>query len=368
MAAPPLEGVDKYLVTASFLDSTHGQLGCIVCHGGENTADREVAHAGMVARPSSDMDGVCSDCHGDITETYRVSIHYTVQGMANFFDNFVYPGVLDEEDSGFKVAFDNNCYKCHATCGSCHVSRPVPYGGGLHSQHQFTTTPPMGNTCYGCHGARNAGEYMGVIGYSRDVHFEQGMHCKDCHPVSNFHGTGEVEQYMWDVDLPSCTDCHGQVMTASSPIEAHSVHDADLMNCQVCHASANNNCFDCHATLQPDGSVSGVAEAMRLLFKIGLNPERTEERPYKYMTLRHIPTAIDTFASLDNAGELPNFHEIPNWKYSPTHNVQRLTMQNESCNSCHGNQFIFLREQDLRETGSDANRDLVVRIIPPEVP
>jgi len=363
-----LEGIDKFLVTADFLNTSHGRLGCIACHGGENVTDRETAHATMIPRPSYSPEGICADCHGDITGTFAVSIHHTVQGMANFFDNFVHPGILDQEGSGFRTAFDNNCYKCHSTCGSCHVSRPVAYGGGLHSQHQFAKTPPMGETCFGCHGARNAGEYMGVVGFTRDVHFEKGMHCKDCHPKSNFHGTGAVEQYMYDVDLPNCTDCHGQMLTAGSPIEAHRSHPADLMNCQVCHAGANNNCFDCHATLQPDGSVAGVAGAMRILFKIGLNPERTPERPYKYMTLRHIPTVIDTFSSLVGAGDLPNYHQFPNWKYSPTHNIQRRTIQNESCNSCHGNQFIFLGERDLRESDSEANQELLVRIIPPPVP
>jgi hypothetical protein len=360
-----LEGVDKYLVATSFLDTEHGVLGCITCHGGENVVDQEQAHADLVVRPSSSTDGICADCHGDITETYAGAIHYTVQGMANFFETAMHPGVLEEEGSGFKVAFDNNCYKCHATCGSCHVSRPYAYGGGLHSEHMFAEQPPMDDSCFGCHGARNAGEYMGVVGYTRDIHYEKGMHCSDCHPVSNFHGTGEVEQYMYDVDLPSCNDCHGQVMRADSPVEAHSVHAADLMNCQVCHASANNNCFDCHATLQEDGSVAGIASAMRILFKIGLNPERTEDRPYKYMTLRHIPTVIDSFATL--AEELKNYHSIPNWKYSPTHNVQRVTVQNESCDSCHGNQYIFLQERDLREDDSDANRDLVVDNIPSSI-
>lgn len=326
--------------------------------------DREAAHTDMNPRPSNAPQGVCASCHGEITDTFVTSIHYTIKGMANFFDRLVCPGVLEEEGNGFKTAFDKNCYKCHASCGSCHVSRPVAYGAGLQAEHLFAKTPPMDESCFGCHGARNAGEFMGVVGYTKDVHFDMGMHCNDCHPVNNFHGTGEVEQNMYEAGLPSCTDCHDQVLSADTSVGAHRQHGDDL-NCQACHASANNNCFSCHATKEPNGTVVGVAGEMRLMFKIGLNPNPTEERPYKYISLRHIPTVIDTFSSLE--GDLPNYHEVPNWKYSPTHNIQRVTMQNETCNSCHGNEYIFLREQDLRDDDSEANRDLVVTKIPPQL-
>jgi len=360
VAGPQLAGSEMFCISEDFLSSEHGKLGCIACHGGENVGDFGKAHAGVNRYPSADAGGICNQCHGEIGATFANSIHYTVQGMANALENFTHPGVLDV-DGPLKTAFDNNCYKCHATCGSCHVSRPKAFTGGLHSQHVFTKRPPMEDTCYGCHGARNAGEYMGKVGYTKDVHFESGKHCADCHNVSNFHGTGVAEQNMYEVDLPQCTDCHENIYSGSS-IPAHNIHSADTMSCQVCHASANNNCFDCHATQKTDDSVAGVADQMRIMFKIGLNPERTEERPYKYITLRHIPTTPDTFAPL--GGELPNYDLIPNWKYSPTHNIQRKTVQNESCDSCHGNQYIWLQEKDLRENDSKSNLKLVVPDLP----
>ncbi|WP_028308718.1 hypothetical protein [Desulfitibacter alkalitolerans] len=321
--------------------------------------EKDKAHVDLVVRPSGNPDNICGVCHYEVAETFVTSIHYTVQGMANSLESFAHEGVLNE-GGGLQIAFDNNCFKCHATCGSCHVSRPVAFGGGLHSQHEFTGRPPMEESCYGCHGARNAGEFMGQVGYVKDVHYEAGMDCMDCHLIENFHGTGRLEQNMYDVPLPACTDCHGNVY-AQSDIEAHMVHGEDLMNCQVCHASANNNCFDCHTKLKDDGKVEGMSTS-RLMFKIGLNPERTEERPYKYMTLRHIPTTPDSFKSL--GGELPNYDTIPNWKYSPTHNIQRQTIQNASCDACHGNPYIFLQERDLRENDSKANKKLLIQELP----
>lgn len=320
---------------------------------------KEQAHAGLNVYPSADNEGICATCHGQITETFAASIHYTIQGMSNALEDFSHPGVL-VEGGGLQTAFDNNCYKCHATCGSCHVSRPKAFSGGLHTEHAFTREPPMEETCYGCHGARNAGEYMGKIGYAKDVHYENGMHCIDCHPVNNFHGSGKVEQNMYEVDLPSCLDCHEDVYTETD-IQMHKIHASDTMSCQVCHASANNNCFDCHVTLKDDGSVAGTSDS-RIMFKIGLNPIKSEERPYKYVTLRHIPTTADTFKPL--GGEIPNFDLRSNWKYSPTHNIQRSTIQNESCDSCHGNPYIFLQESDLRDNDSKASQQLVVPNIP----
>ena len=359
-----MEGKDKFLVDEEFLETEHGRYGCITCHGGVDTLDMEEAHEGLTARPSGDMeDGTCVECHDNIADTYEDAIHYTVQGMYNSLENFSYPGALEEEGHPLREAFDEDCSKCHATCGSCHVSRPKTYEGGLHSQHEFTREPPEDETCFGCHGARVAGEFTGEVGYTADVHYEEhDMSCYDCHPVSNFHGTGEEEQWRFEVEtLPECQDCHGDVYSEDSPIEAHRVHEEDQMACQVCHSSEAQSCYDCHITVEDDGTLTSSSTS-RLLFKIGQNPEPTEEVPYDYIPLRHVPTTKDTFVELN--GELPRFDEISNWKYSPIHNVQRETTQNQTCNACHGNQDIFLQEEDIWASDSEASRDLIVEEVP----
>ncbi len=351
-----------YLVANNFLDSTHGALGCITCHDGQNVSDKEGAHQGLIVRPSADTDGICAQCHGSITTSFSNSLHSTLHGFVSSLETFSEPGVLEQE-GGLQYLYENNCSSCHASCGSCHVSRPVSYTGGLHSQHEFTKTPPMEETCYGCHPTRNGGEFMGKVGYTPDVHYQAGMECVDCHDVSNFHGSGEQEMGMYQLNsMVQCTDCHQDVYSGTSPIEAHKVHNEDLMSCQVCHASANNNCFDCHVTLKDDGGLSSTSET-KLMFKIGTNPEITERYPYKYVTLRHVPTTIDSFIQLGES-LLPNYHSVSNWKMSPTHNIQRVTLQNETCSSCHGNQYIFLQEKDLRDTDSAANERVLVKEIP----
>ncbi|MCK9443883.1 MAG: hypothetical protein M0Q14_05100 [Tissierellaceae bacterium] len=346
-----------YLVSKDFLETSHGQLGCINCHSGENLPTQEQAHATMNPYPSEDNDGVCAQCHVGVTETYASSIHYNLHGMENGLMSFASTDSMPDSPAHAEV-FDKNCMSCHATCGECHVSRPSNYTGGLINQHEFFKTPPMEETCYGCHGARTAGEFMGEVGFSGDVHFELGMDCMDCHNIDNFHGTGEVGERMWDEALPSCLDCHEEEMSGNSQIEAHNAH-GDMLSCQVCHAQANNNCFECHVTYNEDKSALKSASDSKLMFRIGLNPNPTEERPYKYVTLRHIPTAANSFDTVE-PNMLPNFDNINNWKYSPTHNIQRSTFQNESCESCHDNDKLFLREEDIIESDSKENLRLIV--------
>lgn len=310
--------------------------------------------------PSSDIDGVCASCHGAVTETFSTSIHRNIHGMSNGL--LAFTNITSLADSpAHEEAFNKNCLSCHASCGDCHVSRPKGFSGGLINQHEFFKTPPMDQTCYGCHGARNAGEFMGTVGFSGDVHFEMGMTCMDCHDIDNFHGAGgEVTSNMYDENLPSCLDCHEEDIRGESASAIHTQHDNNL-SCQVCHAQANNNCFECHLDYNEDNTKLIGSSNTKLMFRVGLNPNVTEERPYKYVALRHIPTAKN---SLEVVGDdlLPNFDDINNWKYSPTHNIQKSTFQNESCDSCHGNPNIFLKESDIIESDSKDNLRLIPQI------
>jgi len=332
----------------------------VTCHGGDGHEERfEFAHDGVNFSPSADTNGVCAQCHAEVTETYSKSLHYTVGGFSHALKEFAGDeSALDNPHEGLGEVFNLNCMNCHATCGECHVSRPSGYAGGLIDKHTFFSTPPMDQTCYGCHGARNAGEYMGTVGFAQDVHYEAGMTCTDCHDVTNFHGTGEQYDSMWEhATLPSCLDCHEEADPETAELAVHKTHGNDL-SCQVCHGQANQNCFECHIEINEDRTSLASHSDMRVLFRIGLNPSVTEERPYKYVALRHIPTTAHTF---DPAGEdlIPNFDERSNWKYSPTHNIQKITFQNESCDSCHGNERIFLSEDDMLESDSKISWEVI---------
>ncbi len=82
-----------------------------------------------------------------------------------------------------------------------------------------------------------------------------------------------------------------------------------------------------------------MAEPSYMDFKIGLNPA-PDHRDYKYVTLRHIPIAKDTYASWNLS--LPEFTSMPTWKYTVPHNIRRWTVrtQADSGESCYENCHI----------------------------
>ena len=47
-----------FVKDAEFLQSTHGKVGCVICHGGDSREeDKELAHADLIIDPS---DGNCN--------------------------------------------------------------------------------------------------------------------------------------------------------------------------------------------------------------------------------------------------------------------------------------------------------------------
>lgn len=332
-------------------------------------ADATTAHTGMVKDPSADKAaGVCVVCHAPVGKTFADSLHYTLGG---------YPTALAARSSSadlqngkpLDTLFKNACWKgCHATCGQCHVSRPLTAKNGLYAQHSFVKQPPMDKACYGCHGARNAGDYLGVISGTEDVHLkDKQMNCTACHAAKNFHGAARLQKNMYDTvgELPRCETCHQKVLGKKSKITAHRAHKANEIACPVCHGVRNDSCYGCHVTVDASGATKSSSEIVPG-FKIGLNPIPSKDRPYKYVAIRHVPTARDSFDAY-GTGLFTRYDAVPTWKYSPLHNIRRITAQNEKCNYCHGVKKLFLTADDLKAGDSEANKKVIVKTIPKPV-
>jgi hypothetical protein len=176
---PPLEAWEKvFLGDAEFMQSTHGKVGCVICHGGDSSiADKDLAHTELVVDPSEIS---CYTCHQDIAETHDTSLHATLSGFQSTLEA---RGGNLEEGSQLVTAFENHCQECHTSCGQCHISRPDETGGGFISDHEFRETPSTKNNCVACHGSRVGAEYLGENeGVPADVHWTQeSMLCTDCH-------------------------------------------------------------------------------------------------------------------------------------------------------------------------------------------
>lgn len=360
----PLEPWEKVLVSENFLISSHGSVSCISCHGGEQSPDKETAHTGLVTHPSDDAATYCATCHADVVNSSQESLHSTLSG----YKVSMYSRSIPENHPALDEAFGNHCSSCHTSCGDCHISQPDSVGGGFLSGHEFVETPPMTRTCTACHGSRVGNEYLGKNSEEipGDVHFRIArMNCVSCHTGSALHAssvdTGNT-RYTASQE-PSCRGCHAEIGAAGDTVAQHSIHQ-DKVQCQVCHSIEYSSCDNCHVEISSKtGNPFYTTDAHYLGFYIGRNPIQSEERPYEYVTVRHIPIAPDSY-SFYGEDLLPNFDLVATWAYATPHNIQRVTPQNQSCDACHGNSDLFLTVDKVKPEELDANKDVIVESIP----
>jgi len=368
----PLEPWEKVLVDVeTYAETVHGKLACTACHGGDATSPKkDTAHTALISRPSEDPETACGTCHGDITSTFPNSLHANQAGYWTAIDTRSVP----EDHPAMEEMFGNHCASCHTTCGDCHVSQPTSVGGGLIDGHNFNATPSLTRNCTACHGSRIGNEYMGKHEDIRaDVHFRQGrMSCTACHYAAEMHGDyASIENLTTDEpanrydggELPACSDCHAAVGSQGDEIEMHLIH-GDKLSCQTCHSVSYSSCDGCHVqvseeTRNPYFSTEGTY----LTFYLGRNPLKSEERPYDYVPVRHIPVSLTSY-SFYTGQDLPNFDLLPTWAYATPHNIQRETPQNASCDGCHGNPDIFLTADKVAESELVANENVIVTEIP----
>jgi len=381
----PLEPYEKVLIDTDFLDEeedVHGQISCEKCHGGNpNAESMEKAHAGLIHDPTyPDPSKTCGECHAmddegghpEITGKNKTNLHISLSP----FKKKIYlranpdPCVRDKIDS----AMGTHCMTCHTSCGQCHVSRPESVKGGLIEGHLFQKTPPVETNCTSCHGSRVGKEFHGENeGIPADVHhFKHGMACKACHPGDEMHGSGQDHFDRYDVaNRAKCEACHKIAGSEKpegdkqgKPLEHpnHIIHK-DKVSCQVCHSVSYKNCFNCHVGKDKAGISYFSSDPSTMNFKIGLNPKPTEERPEKYVTVRHIPVSPGLF-DFYVKDALTNVDKVPTWKFATPHNIQLKTPQNETCLACHGNNKLFLTKKDTKAWEIKANKDVFVPLKP----
>jgi len=363
---PPLEAWEKvYVENTEFLTSIHNLQSCIACHGGvDGELDKEIAHEGVVSDPTSDPDKVCASCHSTEVEMASTGLHGNLTGYYTILEQ----RGADFSDSHMQEGFDNHCGTCHASCGQCHISRPNFTDGGLLAGHKVKEFASMRDTCMACHGSRVANEYKGLNeGVPGSTHWLQGgMPCYECHDISEFHGDGSEAGNAHRYDgaaSPNCADCHPEATPEQSDLLEHDIH-WNKVSCNVCHVSGEyKNCYNCHVAMDEKGLPYFETDDSQMMFKIGRNSLQSEDRPWEYVLVRHVPVEPDTFAFYgDNL--LPNFDNLPTWKYATPHNIQRNTPQNATCNNCHGNTELFLTKDDVPPDRREMNASVIVASVP----
>ena len=377
-----LEPYEKLLVDYDFIDEdVHGQISCEVCHGGDpTTADMEATHKGVVKDPTfPDATKACGSCHLDeeghpeIAAMNPNNLHVNL----NPFKNKIFMRSDPQHHEAVTAAMGTHCMTCHSSCGQCHVSRPNSVEGGLIDGHLFQKTPPVETNCTSCHGSRVGKEFHGKNeGFEADLHHrEQRMACKACHDADEMHGADG--DYFDRYEVPNrarCEKCHPTVQEFSEmeeelakgkPLEhpSHAIH-RDKVSCQVCHSLQYKNCYSCHVGKDKVGVPYFKTEPSTMDFKIGLNPNPTEERPHEFVTVRHIPVSPGLFDYyLKDA--MTNVTAAPTWKLATPHNIQLKTPQNAECLACHDNHRLFLSEADTTGWEIEANQPVFVPLKPP---
>jgi hypothetical protein len=346
----------------AYATDVHSPINCTTCHAGKAVDDMQTAHEGMIASPAANPQQACGKCHTDVTPADMGSLHSTLRG----YDTALYLRSEPQAHSVVEQVEQNHCNGCHTTCGDCHISQPTSVGGGLLNGHVFVRTPPMSQTCTGCHGSRVKNEYFGLNeGIPGDVHFRARMACSSCHTGDELHGIGaQADNRYSGAQAPSCESCHQDRIGVGSGIEQHEVHPVDLLSCQVCHSTSYTNCVNCHVA-QTDEKVSFFkVESSSLDFLIGRNPLRNAQRPYRYVPVRHVPVDPNSF-SFYGENLLARFDLSPTWTYATPHNIQRKTPQTESCAACHENNQFFLTADKVANGEQKANQNVIVESAPP---
>ena len=347
---------------ALFKDENHGYLGCEVCHGGNpNSSDFKKAHFGIKLDPSYPAPGRCQQCHKEM-KYYATSLHYNINGLRTPID------IRSNPDPAVRAKINQAmvaCSRCHSSCGECHVGRPAQAGRGLLAGHLFKKQPPMEVTCAACHNS-TVSEYIGRHeSLKPDIHYDNDMNCMDCHTKEQMHGDGKIYKSRYDVEgAPNCLECHDDLYEGTGKTQqTHKTHKSKI-TCQVCHSQAYTNCTSCHLKMDwGEGKYKSY-----LAFKIGLNTNKSEKRPEKFVTVRQVPVYHDMFKPfVDNA--LTNFDKLPTWKMATPHNIRLKTPQNADCNSCHGNWKLFLRRGEGGNEFIKANKPVRVppRMIPAKI-
>ncbi len=371
--APHYEPYDRvYMGGAGYEEykqSGHYEIGCTGCHNGvDNTEDKALAHSGdFIRHPSMFAEEKCASCHSTIVDHFATNLHHGTgqKRKVTMRSGLSGPDEFDQLPAHQIEGYNANCATCHASCGECHVVRPLSGGGGLASGHAFTKTPDMVTICVTCHVSRGGHAYLGVAaGTEPDVHLTAlNFQCIDCHDAEELHGDGQpVEQRYAYSKLPKCIDCHEGAKKSNT---YHSMHFDDF-NCQVCHSQDYNNCASCH--IHGDGA----RIPSYLDYKIAGNPLPDLKPGFDLALVRRAPAAPDNW-EVYGIDQLANFDVLPTYNYTSPHNILRWTSRtnvgSKACfENCHirneggtlVNKELYLFLEDLEDWELEANQGIVV--------
>ncbi len=238
--------ISMFVDEEKFSTSTHGELSCIDCHIDLSEVD-DFPH-------NENLNEVnCGDCHSDIEEEYNSSQHgYSLKsGNKNAPKCWSCHGKHDILSSSYPSSKANKS-NLPETCGFCHNK----FGFKIGSENHF---------------ADNIENYINSIhGKNIKNGIGEAASCSDCHGTHNLKGARHTESKVnkrnipetcgkchleiyaefktsihgelldeGNLDMPSCTNCHGE----------HNIKSAKYPESTVYSGNIENTCANCHAEI-----------------------------------------------------------------------------------------------------------------------
>ncbi len=288
-----LECVSCHMDLDGFEDWPHAEklekVDCSLCHDEAFELWDEGVH-GQPAREKGDLDAAgCSDCH---------SKHY------------IFP-VDDLNSRVFPTNQPETCLACHGDpeltgqhegMGSSDIARS--FIESVHGQALAKSGLAVSATCSSCHGAHKVLKLDEMLPAIPET-------CGKCHaPIYRdyVHGVHGEAYQSGNLDVPLCTDCHGE----------HNIRSAEDPESNISPSHVSENCSKCH-------------EDMSITTKYGLPIDRVDSFKNTYhgiaLNLGDVRVA--------NCASCHGYHNIrPSTDPQSKVNQDKLT---ETCGSCHPN-------------------------------
>lgn len=297
----------------TFDKSIHGRSGisCVGCHTDLEKV-KEFPHAENLAKVS------CTACHEEAQNKFANSVHAHAKqepqiAEVNCVSCHGYHDILEKSDLNSK----SNPLNLAQTCGNCHFSKVngkkgegfiKSYLESVHGMAISRTGLANSATCVNCHSAHEVKQTQEPT--SPVSRRQVPKTCGQCHSgimkdyLEGVHGKDYIKGI---VDVPVCTDCHGEHQIRS-PIDKRS---------RVYSTHVAQTCAKCHDNQQ-------------LTQKYNLPPSRL--RTFQG-TFHGIASAYGE-TKVANCASCHGFHNIRN----PSDPLSPVNPANlpQTCGNCHG--------------------------------
>jgi hypothetical protein len=249
----------RLVIQTAAIESVHGRLGCVTCHGGTSgTEDVRSAHHQLVVDPSSRFEATCLLCHRDLRhptsgELLHVPHEAVLESSTTVTCSECHGAVGHgfNAPSGDTICSMASCLACHEErglgvqsrdCGSCHVG-PHDVAAALSCSDCHTSIESWEETQLSVHPVALTGQHTEAACFDchrwpdfRSLDFV----CSDCH--TRLHGFGSDD----------CASCHTPAGWSIGAMPGHPFrleHGGADGACTACHVGGDTSstyCFTCH--------------------------------------------------------------------------------------------------------------------------